>query len=779
MRIPLNNDWLFYREDRPDEPRTVRIPHSNINTPFNYFSQQDYQFVSIYEKTLIAGPEWRGKTVLLCFQGVAHAAEVLVNGRQAMRHLGGYTAFRADIAGLLDYSGPNLIKVIVDSRCSINAPPFGGLIDYMTYGGIYREVFLDIREKTWIGDIFVHGDHKRLLTVQVSLAGAAKGCGLRFLLTDHDNILFEGRSEQLNLQTTIEAAELWDIDNPRLYDLSVELEKEGIVIDRQTARVGFRTCRFTADGFFLNGQKIKLVGLNRHQSYPYAGYAMPARVQRRDALILKNELKLNCVRTSHYPQSHHFIDACDEQGLLVLTEIPGWQHIGDQAWQDIAREQVREMVTQYRNHPSIILWGVRINESQDCDELYRDTNAIARSLDPTRQTNGVRYIRHSRLLEDVYTFNDFSCDGRQPVLQKKKAVTRKKKAPYLITEYCGHMFPAKSFDPEAQRQEHALRHAAVLNQLFADDQIAGGLGWCMADYNTNRDFGSGDHICYHGVLDMFRNPKPAAAVYASNQEKDLVLFPGSDLNKGDYPRALPDPLHVFTNADSIRLYRNENLITEYKAENKSFPYLKHPPVLVDDFLGEKLVREENLSSKNSNRIKAIIRSISKTGLNRIRPSVYIKVLLTVLASRKSIRSITGLITRTVMGWGDEQLIFRLEAIVGGKAVKSVQIGEMKADHLDVDCDTTHLVEGETYDVASIRIRAADQFGRVLPYYLEPVSLVTEGAIELTGPALIALKGGMAGTYVRSTGEAGTGRLTIKCPGMPEVRLSFDTECRRK
>ena len=291
MRIPLNNDWLFYREDRPDEPRTVRIPHSNINTPFNYFSQQDYQFVSIYEKTLIAGPEWRGKTVLLCFQGVAHAAEVLVNGRQAMRHLGGYTAFRADIAGLLDYSGPNLIKVIVDSRCSINAPPFGGLIDYMTYGGIYREVFLDIREKTWIGDIFVHGDHKRLLTVQVSLAGAAKGCGLRFLLTDHDNILFEGRSEQLNLQTTIEAAELWDIDNPRLYDLSVELEKEGIVIDRQTARVGFRTCRFTADGFFLNGQKIKLVGLNRHQSYPYAGYAMPARVQRRDALILKNELK--------------------------------------------------------------------------------------------------------------------------------------------------------------------------------------------------------------------------------------------------------------------------------------------------------------------------------------------------------------------------------------------------------------------------------------------------------------------------------------------------------
>lgn len=120
------------------------------------------------------------------------------------------------------------------------------------------------------------------------------------------------------------------------------------------------------------------------------GYAMPASIQRMDAEVLKKELGLNAVRTSHYPQSQEFINRCDELGLMVFTEIPGWQHIGDEAWKAQAVENVKDMVIQYRNHPSIILWGVRINESQDDDEFYRRTNAIAHKLDDTRQTGGVR-----------------------------------------------------------------------------------------------------------------------------------------------------------------------------------------------------------------------------------------------------------------------------------------------------------------------------------------------------------------------------------------------------
>lgn len=139
-----------------------------------------------------------------------------------------------------------------------------------------------------------------------------------------------------------------------------------------------------------------------------------------DADILKNELKLNAVRTSHYPQSHHFLDRCDELGLLVFTEIPGWQYIGDQEWQDQAVRNTEDMVVQYRNHPSIILWGVRINESEDDDAFYQRTNEAAHRLDPMRQTSGVRYLQKSSLLEDVYAFNDFSHEGNNRGCRKKR-----------------------------------------------------------------------------------------------------------------------------------------------------------------------------------------------------------------------------------------------------------------------------------------------------------------------------------------------------------------------
>src|SRR6185369_12869453 len=138
------------------------------------------------------------------------------------------------------------------------------------------------------------------------------------------------------------------------------------------------------------------------QTFPWVGQAMPSRAQRRDADILRNKLHCNIVRTSHYPQSRHVLDACDEMGLLVLEEIPGWQHIGDEAWKQIAIDNVRRMIRRDWNHPSIILWGVRINESRDDHDFYTRTNAVAHQLDTTRQTGGIRYFQESEFLEDVF-----------------------------------------------------------------------------------------------------------------------------------------------------------------------------------------------------------------------------------------------------------------------------------------------------------------------------------------------------------------------------------------
>jgi len=119
---------------------------------------------------------------------------------------------------------------------------------------------------------------------------------------------------------------LWELDSPALYVARVTLNTSA-GSDQHSTRFGFRTARFTTEGFFLNGKPLKIRGLNRHQSYPYVGYAMGQRAQAKDADVMKDVLKCNLVRTSHYPQSTYFLDRCDEIGLLVFEEIPGWQHM--------------------------------------------------------------------------------------------------------------------------------------------------------------------------------------------------------------------------------------------------------------------------------------------------------------------------------------------------------------------------------------------------------------------------------------------------------------------
>jgi beta-galactosidase len=560
-----------------------------------------------------------------------------------------------------------------------------------------------------------------------------------------------------------------------LYQLELELwpkELSEEPIDRKRIRFGFRSCEFRKDGFYLNHHKVKLVGLNRHQSFPYVGYAMPERQQRSDAHLLKYELGVNAVRTSHYPQSRHFLDACDELGLLVFTEIPGWQYIGDQEWKDKAVRQVSEMVLQYRNHPSIILWGVRINESQDEDEFYARTNQLAKELDPTRQTGGVRYLMKSNLLEDVYTYNDFLHNGTNPGLSPKKKVTSDDAAPYLVSEFNGHMYPTKAFDDEAHRTEHALRHATVLNSIFEQEEISGGFGWCMFDYNTHKDFGSGDRICYHGVMDMFRNPKLAASVYASQGETEAVLELSSSLDIGDHPAGNIRSVYAFTNAEAVRVYKNGVFIKEFYPDRKAFGHLPHPPILIDDFVGELLEKEEHFGHKSAETMKEILYAVKQYGPNNL-PLVYkLKMGWLMFKEHLTLEDGAGLYYKYIGSWGGQSTSFRFDAIRDGKVMKSVTKSPNQKVKLLASTDTNELYENATYDVASIRIRAVDEVGNQLLYYQEPIELRVEGAVEIIGPTIISLKGGMGGTYIRTLGQSGAGALIISQPQLGEERIEF-------
>ena len=538
------------------------------------------------------------------------------------------------------------------------------------------------------------------------------------------------------------APELWGLDNPVLYEIKTQLKRNTEILDENITVFGFRRAEFRKDGFYLNFKKVKIRGLNRHQSYPYVGYAMPKSMQIMDAEILKKELGLNAVRTSHYPQSHHFIRRCDELGLLVFTEIPGWQYIGDEAWRKQALKNTRDMIREYRNHPSIILWGVRINESRDHDELYQQTNELARKMDPSRPTGGVRALKKGSLLEDVYTYNDFSHDGKKPGCEPKKNITPDLNKPYMITEYCGHMFPTKSFDWEGKRVEHAVRHANVMNAVAGQQDIAGSFGWCMADYNTHKDFGSGDRICYHGVLDMFRNHKLAAAVYSSQQEKNPVLTVGSGMDIGEYPGGNKGENWLFTNADSVRMYKNDQLIKEYVSGDSVYQNLKHGPLLVDDYIGDTLAQNEEFQPKHAAQIKDALNAVAKSGTSQISLKVLFTALKMMLIYHMKPIRFVDLYTKYIGDWGGSTKVYRFEAVKDGQVVKSVIKEPMKQVRLQAVADHTELLEEETYDVAAIRIQAQDEHGNLLSVCGEPVSLRTEGPVQLIGENVISLKGGI-------------------------------------
>ena len=801
--LNLNDNWLYsssYEEGmlKPEYDEcgfeSVRIPHSCIVTPYHYFDEQIYQFISCYRRHIEVSEEWRNHTILLNFEAVGHVAKVYLNGEYLMTHEGGYTAFTVNLTPFLRFGEDNVLVVVVDSRESNNLPPFGNVIDYMTYGGIYREVFLEVKAQQFLEDIYIitreletGKETGQEVELWVTLGGNWPEDGHELMLTYevieqggktiyYNTSLISQRSVKLTFH--VNGVINWEPEKPILYHLVLDLHSDDAnasLMDRKRLRFGFRTCEFRKDGFYLNHRKIKLVGLNRHQGFPYVGYAMPKRQQRRDAYLLKYELGVNAVRTSHYPQSRHFLDACDELGLLVFTEIPGWQHIGDQEWKDKAVHHVEEMIVQYRNHPSIVLWGVRINESQDDDEFYSRTNQLARELDPIRQTGGVRYLVKSKLLEDVYTYNDFLHNGANPGLSPKKKVTSDSEAPYLVSEFNGHMFPTKPFDDEAHRTEHALRHATVLNSLFEQKDISGGFGWCMFDYNTHKDFGSGDRICYHGVMDMFRNPKLAAYVYASQGVVETVLEISSSLDIGDHPAGNIPCVYAFSNADVIRVYKNDVFVKEFYPDSKTYGYLPHPPFRIDDFVGELLEKEEHFEHKTAETMKQILMAVKEYGPGNLPLRYKLRMGWLMLRQHLTLEDGARLYYKYIGSWGGQTTSFRFDAIIEGKVVKSITRSPNRMARLLIETDTSELCEEETYDVAAIRIRAVDEMGNQLRYYQEPITLQTEGAIELIGPTIISLKGGMGGTYVKTCRRSGAGILILHQEELGEMRLKYNVK----
>jgi beta-galactosidase len=537
--LNFNTHWLFAGEVPGGAGQAVGLDESGfvpVSLPYyrvhphKGFPKGDFEVpVSWYRRHFTLPSQYSGRRLAVEFQGVAKVADVYVNGTLVGQHRGAYTSFTYDITPYVNIGGAeNVIAVKVDSMTRNDIPPEGGAIDYYVWGGIVRDVNLIVTDPVHVDWAFLTTPNLSTVNARTRVrndSGVSRSVTVVTQVVDAgNNVVATGTATQtigaqsaveFNYNTsTIANPNTWHPDRPYLYTAYTQVRDGQTYVDEHKARLGIRTIQFNrSDGrFYLNGQPLKLHGLNRHESYPYVGRAAPNRLQVRDADILKRELGVNFVRTSHYPQDPEFLDRADEIGLLVMEEIPGWQHIGNTAWQDIAVENVREMVTRDRHHPSIVLWGVRINESGDNRNFYTRTNSLARQLDPSRPTGGVRNFKGSEFLEDVYTYNDFSGTAEDATV-----------LPWLITESVGHTAPHRSWDPE-QVQTGTMRvHLNVQNTAAGKSNITGATGWAAFDYNTTfvTPPSCVDYTCYHGVSDIFRIPKIAAAAFASQRDPGL------------------------------------------------------------------------------------------------------------------------------------------------------------------------------------------------------------------------------------------------------------------
>jgi beta-galactosidase len=737
--VSFNTGWLFGSASAGstlpgfDDSAfaTVTLPHTVAPLSWQNWDPSAWEQVWVYRKHFDAPPGLDGKRVFLDFSAAMTHATVTLNGADVADHLGGYLPFSAEITPQLQPGG-NVLAVTLDATFNLNVPPdrpapyISTSVDYWQPGGIYRDVRLRAVPQLFLADLFakpvnVLDAAARQVVIEATVDAAIVPAGtveIVFELLDDGRPVAAGQlpvvltgAGQVTVTATLSGLGdivLWDIDNPKLYQVTATLLVDGKPVHDYRVRIGFREATFTLDGFYLNGRPVKLFGVDRHQFFPFAGGAMPARVQARDAEIIRNELNCNMVRCSHYPQSADFYDACDEVGLMAWEEAPGWGYLGDASWLALAYRDISDMITRDRNHPSIIIWGARLNETPDDTAFYTSTNSLAHSLDDSRPTAGA--MAGQRLTkdyqQDVFAEDDYSsvvnaAGVKQPTLQPPVDGPG---IPYMISEAVGTLSgPAiyyRRIDPQAVQQGQATAHAMVHSIAASDDRYCGLLAWSGFDYPS----GSGNQyqgVKYTGVVDGFRIAKPGAAIYQAQTDPALtpVIAPAFywDFGLASPVTSLASAM-ICSNLDRLEIYVGGEHFATATPDTGDYTYLDYPPSFVD--------------------------------------------------------------FSTVDGSSLPEL--RIDGYLGSVQVASRSLAsDPSGDTLQLTADDAE-IDGDGVDATRLAFRAVDRYGAPRPYGTGPVTLDIEGPAVLIGdnPFDFTGTGGAGAVWIRSLpGSPGT--VTVK------------------
>jgi beta-galactosidase len=616
LSFSLDQNWLFCPRPvftpQPEESyEEVTLPHCVAKLSWEKWDAKSWQSVWAYRRNIIVPTECKNRRVFVKFSSVQITTKPSLNGRELEPHYGGYLPFTYELTDLLKPDN-NILDVMADATWQ-NVPPEGNpkgtsSVDYYEPGGITRSVTLLAVPQVFISDVFAKPVDvlklNRRVEVHCTVDAAVTGQGHYELRTDlldgslpissvHKSVdVVQGQKTEFYSELTdLSACRLWEIDKPQLYTVVTTLLLDGKPLHDYRTRIGFREASFTPDGFYLNERKLMFFGLDRHEIYPYVGEAMPPRVIRHDAEIIRNDFNCNIVRCSHYPQNEAFLDACDELGLMVWEETPGWGYLGhDEEFQNRVYNDVHDMVLRDRNHASVVIWGVRVNESRTDPALYKRTTDLAKQLDGSKPCSGSMTSLKpytTNWHEDVYSMDDYhnATGGGLAIYPPLPGIA------YMLSETVGqrsydgtkgfHNLYYRGGDVKIQMAQ-AIYHAEAHDRAAAYPRFNGVIAWCAFEYPSPSNSRNG--IKNPGVSDLFRLPKLGASFYLAQIDPKVrpIIAPNFYWDFGpNQPSGPGKHVAIFSNCDRLEFFVNEKHLISTKPDGTSFMHTKYPPFFVD------------------------------------------------------------------------------------------------------------------------------------------------------------------------------------------------------
>jgi beta-galactosidase len=615
-----DKDWQFFRSNnaldlataqQQKEWEPVQIPHTPKIEPLVVTEQ--FQGDSWYKKTINTEASWKDKQVALKFDAAMNVAEVWLNGDKLITHVGGYLPFTVNLTEKLTWDAPNELLVRLDNRDNpVTGPKPLKDLDFNTYGGIYRHVHLQINNdlhitdavasgKTASGGIFVsypqvtrdqatikinthvfnaHIDPKKFRVVQKLLDGDK-------VVVDQTGDLqtVNGKSDAENtIELLLNKPRLWSPKAPNLYNLVTRIYEGDSLVDEQTTRIGVREFKWVDNQLLINGEKTFLRGVNRHQEYPYVGYATSAAADYRDAVKIKSA-GFDYVRLSHYPHSPAFMAAADELGLVLLDSILGWQYFSeDPAFQAQIQQTCRDLIRRDRNHPSVMAWECSLNESWMTEPFIDSLTKIIGEEYPGAMSAGWQEYGY-----DIYL------QARQHRLEHYEEPGK----PYIVSEYGDWEYYAMNAglnqtewanllqadrssrqllsDGETRLLQQAANIQEAHNDNFNTPAFADGY-WVMFDYNR----GYAPDLESSGIMSIDRLPKYSYYFYQSqrdaNEVSDKFASGPMVFIASEWDEKSATNVRVFSNADEVELLLNGKSIAKQTADkNSNSNNLQHPP----------------------------------------------------------------------------------------------------------------------------------------------------------------------------------------------------------